>query len=74
MSSERIEQLLNVLRMLDETRFQIMQTCISLILGLHPKIKEEVKYGGILFGINQHFCGIFSYTNHVTIEFSNGAT
>lgn len=74
MPTERVEQLLNDLRLLDESRYQLIQTCRSLILGLHPDIKEEVKYGGVLFGVNQHFCGIFSYNNHVTIEFSHGAT
>lgn len=35
---------------------------------------EQVKYGGLLFSTAKPFCGIFSYTRHVTLEFGAGAT
>lgn len=44
-----------------------------MILGLGSDIGEEVKYGGILFSQGRPFCGIFSYTNHISIEFGDGA-
>lgn len=28
----------------------------------------------MLFGINQHFCDIFSYAHHITFKYCNGAT
>lgn len=37
-------------------------------------VSEEVKYGGFLFSSNEPFCGIFSYTKHVSLEFSAGAS
>jgi len=45
-----------------------------LIKELFPKIEEEAKYGGVLYSAkgHEHFCGIFTHKNHVTVEFSFG--
>ena len=43
-------------------------------LASGPAITEEVKYGGILFASRTGFCGVFVYTNHVTLEFGDGST
>lgn len=45
----------------------------NLVLGVDPRITEEIKYGGILFSAGAPFCGLFSYTAHVALEFSRGA-
>lgn len=45
-----------------------------MILNLTPDIQAEMKYGGILFSTNNPFCGIFSYTKHVSLEFSKGTS
>ena len=37
-------------------------------------ISEEIKYGGILFAADKPFCGIFSYSKHVSLEFGGGAS
>ena len=35
---------------------------------------EGIKYGGLVFNLsNQLVAGIFSYKNHISIEFGNGA-
>ncbi|MCB9812468.1 DUF1801 domain-containing protein [Candidatus Nomurabacteria bacterium] len=34
---------------------------------------EEIKYGGLLYSQDKPYTGIFVYTNHVTLEFSEGA-
>ena len=46
----------------------------AFIRELFPKIEEEKKYGGILYNAKgyEHFCGVFSYKAHVSIEFSFG--
>jgi len=40
-----------------------------------PNIQSDKKYGGLLFKSGKegkHFCGVFVYKNHVTIEFGDG--
>jgi len=74
MHTERIEQFLNDLRLVDEERFELVSRLRRLVLSVDPRISEEVKYGGILFSAGSPFCGLFSYTHHVSLEFSRGAS
>lgn len=74
MTTDRIRQLLADIRLLDEGRFQLVQTLRDTVLGLDAGISEEVKYGGLLFSGPRPFCGIFSYAKHVSLEFSEGAS
>lgn len=74
MPNERVTQLLQDIRLLDAQRFELVQALRAGILELAPSISEEVKYGGILFASErQPFCGIFSYTKHVSLEFGAGS-
>lgn len=73
MSTDRVAKLLEDIRLLSEDRFKLVQSLRKLVLGLED-ISEEVKYGGILFAAGKPFCGIFSYNNHVSLEFSAGAS
>jgi len=73
MLPERIEKLLNDIRLVDEDRHALVQSLRELILSVDRSISEEVKYGGLLYSAGSPFCGIFSYAQHVSIEFSNGA-
>lgn len=73
MGNERVERLLDDLRLVDEDRFQLVLRVRNLILSVDPKITEEVKYGGLLFSAGPPFCGVFSYTHHVSLEFGRGA-
>ncbi len=74
MPADRISKLLEDIRLLDQARFELVQTLRKIILGLAPSIAEEVKYGGILFSAGQPFCGVFSYAKHVSLEFGAGAS
>lgn len=74
MTTDRIEKLLEDIRLLDEERFELVQSLRKLVLGLDASVSEEVKYGGILFSAGKSFCGIFSYAKHVSLEFSEGAS
>jgi hypothetical protein len=73
MDTERVQQFLADLRLLDEDRFELVDRLRKIVLTSHPKITEEVKYGGLLYSAGAPFCGIFSYTAHVSLEFSRGA-
>lgn len=74
MPADRISILLEDIRLLDQSRFELVQSLREIILGLAPSISEEVKYGGILFSAGQPFCGVFSYAKHVSLEFVAGAS
>ncbi|TVQ23071.1 MAG: DUF1801 domain-containing protein [Leptolyngbya sp. DLM2.Bin15] len=73
MPADRISELLEDLRLRDQTRFELVDALREIILGLDSSIFEEVKYGGLLFSAEKPFCGVFSYTKHVSLEFSAGA-
>lgn len=74
MAAERITKLLGDIRLLDEGRYEVVQTLRELILGLGASVSEEVKYGGVLFSAGKPFCGVFSYANHVSLEFGAGSS
>ncbi|BBB62186.1 hypothetical protein UNDKW_3913 [Undibacterium sp. KW1] len=74
MSTERINKLLQDIRMLNEDNYALVQSLREMILKLDEGVSEEVKYGGLLFSAARPFCGVFSYKNHVTLEFGLGAS
>ncbi|NRP22489.1 hypothetical protein LPJGGPFB_05748 [Ensifer adhaerens] len=70
---KRIETFLVDIRDRGETQFAIVSHLREIVLASGPDISEEIKYGGLLFSAARPFCGIFPYTAHVTLEFSEGA-
>lgn len=56
----------------DKNKYSIVTTLRDLILKGKPTV-EEIKYGGLLYSHKEPYTGIFVYTNHVTLEFSEGA-
>lgn len=73
MTAERVEKLLEDIRHLSEEKHALVQQVRELVLSAGADVGEEVKYGGILFSTQSPFCGVFSYTRHVSLEFSEGA-
>ncbi|MBP7915289.1 MAG: DUF1801 domain-containing protein [Vitreoscilla sp.] len=73
MKPNPVEDLLDDLRAADADRAALVDRLRKLVLGIDPKITEDVKYGGILFSAGPPFCGVFSYQNHVSLEFGRGA-
>lgn len=73
MTSERITSLLQDIQLVSEHNYEIMQSIRNIVLNTGAHITEEVKYGGILFSKEKSFCGAFSYKDHISVEFSNGA-
>ena len=74
MPADRITKLLEDIRLLDSGHFALVQAMREMILGMDSLISEEVKYGGLLYSAEAPFCGIFAYTQHVSLEFSAGAS
>jgi len=58
----------------DRDKGEIVATLRQLVSAISPNVKEEIKYGGLVFaGDKRLFCGIFVRKNHVSVEFDRGA-
>ena len=68
-----VEALVADLQLLDGVQAQIVQAVRELVQQLYPGVREEVKYGGILFTAGVQFGGVFAYRAHVSVEFGHGA-
>jgi hypothetical protein len=73
MKNDRVAALLQDLSLVNESNYALVQAVRKLALGVGKDVTEEVKYGGILFSGSQAFCGVFAYTNHISLEFGDGA-
>jgi len=57
---------------------EIVARLKAIVVAVEPKAAFVAKYGGILVERmpgqpKSQFCGIFAYTSHVSLEFTNGA-
>ncbi|WP_431151005.1 DUF1801 domain-containing protein [Acidovorax facilis] len=73
MAEDRVHKLLQDIRQRNPDQYSVLQGARALVLALGPDVREEVKYGGILFSAPASFCGLFAYTQHVSLEFGDGA-
>lgn len=69
----RVTDWLGDIGLLGSQRQSLVLSLRGKVLALGPDITEEVKYGGLLFSAPAPFCGVFSYTGHVSLEFGRGA-
>lgn len=73
---------LSVIKLLEDWQstkpelYPIANTIYQRIIQQAPELIETVKYGGILFSRTEAesstVCGVFVYTGHVSLEFSQG--
>ena len=73
MATKSIQSLLEDIRLVSEKNHGIVEAVRSLINKSFKTASEEVKYGGILFTSGVQFAGVFSYKEHVSVEFGSGA-
>lgn len=73
MTDKLIEAFLADLRDRGDDHSAIVSKLRQIVLAGGPDVSEEIKYGGLLFSSARPFCGIFPYSAHVTLEFSEGA-
>ena len=74
MATKSVEALLEDVRLLSEERYETVQEVRALAKKAIKPLSEEVKYGGIMFSSGVPFGGVFAYKDHVSVEFSNGAS
>lgn len=73
MTDDRGQAFLRDIREQRPDHYEVVTRLREIALASGPDIREKVKYGGLLFSSTTGFCGVFSYTHHVTLEFSQGA-
>lgn len=73
-NAQRVAAYLQDLSLTHAHQYELVEAVRQLVMTLGPDIVEEIKYGGILFGGESHFCGVFAYAQHVSVEFGEGAS
>ena len=73
MGTKSVQALLEDIRLLDEGMFSVVRGVLTAVQQRFPEAKQEVKYGGILVSAGVQFCGVFAYSQHVSVEFGHGA-
>lgn len=53
---------------------QLVAAIAMRIKALFPNALETLKYGGLQYAMPLPFCGIYAYSQHVSVELSQGAT
>jgi len=73
-ANPKINDFIHDLLFMDEDKGEIVISLRKLVLEVATDAKEEIKYGGLVFIINDGlFCGIFVRKKHISVEFVKGA-
>ena len=68
----RVAALLDDIRLTNPPMYELAQAVRSCVQALNAQVAETVKYGGIMFGAPEPFCGLFVYSEHASLEFGKG--
>jgi hypothetical protein len=68
----KTQKFIEDLKILDSTKFQIVQNLREIVFDIYPDTKERIMYGGIMLSGSEDFGGIFAYEKHISFEFSFG--
>ncbi|MDA9128981.1 DUF1801 domain-containing protein [Candidatus Gracilibacteria bacterium] len=70
-----VQKFLDDLESENSNQYEILQKCRELIYDTDKNVTEEIKYGGVYFSQDSKaFGGIFPYSQHLSFEFSKGAS
>jgi hypothetical protein len=68
-----VDVFLDELLLRDPERYALIGRIRRLIFSVAPTAREEIRYNGLFYSMRTPFCGVFSYTGHISLEFSRGA-
>lgn len=72
-NTSKIDEFIQDVISLDEEKGKVVSSLRDVVLRLSKRIKEEIKYGGLVFLKGERlFCGIFVRKNHISLEFDRG--
>jgi len=72
--NERVQKFIDEIRECDIEKFVILQKIRTILFANYPEINERIMYGGIMFSLKEDFGGLFVRKNHISLEFSFGAS
>ncbi|MCK4251990.1 DUF1801 domain-containing protein [candidate division WOR-3 bacterium] len=72
-ANSKINNFIQDIQFIDEDKKEIVVSLKKLVSKICPNVKQEIKYGGLVFVSDRLFCGIFVRKNHISIEFDRGA-
>ncbi len=72
--NEQVQKFLNDIEDFNIDKLEILNKLREVIINLFPNLNEEIKYGGIVFIVDEiFFSGLFIRKNHISLEFVHGA-
>lgn len=74
LKNEQVQKLLEKIMMIDFEKFEILQELRKIVFSNFPETNERIMYGGIMFSLEYDFGGLFVRKNHISLEFSFGAS
>lgn len=70
-----VDDFLTDIQALSVEQYEITCAIRALFHQLNHQLSEEIKYGGLAFSVSNALVGgIYVYRQHISIEFSHGAT
>lgn len=74
-SITRVSDFLSDIESVSPEQYDALVTIRQLFLDADETVEEGIKYGGLVFNLDSELIGgIFIYKQHLSIEFSNGAS
>ncbi len=73
MPDDKVRQLLEDLHLANPALWAVANAAREAVIAAVPEAGERVMYGGFMFSAPKPFCGVFAYTEHVSVEFGAGA-
>ena len=70
--NKEVQKFIKSIELVDRNKFEILQKVRKILFSLYPNVKEKFMYGGIIFNLEEDFAGVFVYSKHVSVEFSQG--
>lgn len=71
-ANKQVEDFLNTIKKDDAEKFEIINLLREIVVATCKDVNETIKYGGILFSLNDNFGGLFVSKNHISFEFTFG--
>ena len=73
-NNDKVNDFLADIQFKASEQFEMMISIREMFLASNEKLVEDIKYGGLVFNLSGVLIGgIYSYKEHLSIEFSNGA-
>lgn len=73
-TSDKVNDFLSDIQSISSEKFDMVIAIRDIFLRANEELVEGIKYGGLVFNVSDTLIGgIYSYKEHISIEFSNGA-